>query len=472
MAETSEIRRLNASGQLIADYLEIPESLFKSWQIIVDLIAQIAGVRVGLIMRAYDGQIEVMVAGGSKNNPYKVGEKENLVNSGLYCKKVIKENEKLLVPNALKSEAWKNNPDIKLGMLSYLGFPIRMPDDSPFGTICILDDKENKFSTSIEILIGEMRDLIEAHIKLLCLSSYDQLTGLLNRTFLNKRAEEEMKRAERFCRPISMLMLDIDHFKQVNDVFGHLKGDEVLKNIARTIVSCLRGGDVVARYGGEEFLMLLPDTTAGKALDAAERIRALVGSSRWLPFGKVTVSIGAAQYINGEAFDDWFRRADAAVYKAKNIGRNQVVAFDTADSFPTTRVRLEWKSEWNSGNERIDEEHRKMLELGNQLINISLAGMDYDKVSEQLELLLSHILFHFDSEEKILFRLGYSDYTEHCGLHKDLTSKALALKEAYVNRSLKQSAFFSFLVDDVIIGHLELEDTKFFARIRSHPENV
>ncbi len=471
MAETAENHRLNASGPLIADHLEIPENLLKSWQIIVDLITQIAGARAGLIMRAYDGQIEVMFAGGP-NNPYKVGEKETLANSGLYCEKVMKENEKLLVPNALKSNEWKNNPDIRRGLLSYLGFPIRMPDNTPFGTICILDDKENKFSTAIEILIGEMRDLIEAHLKLLFQNSCDQLTGLFNRVFFNQKAEEEMKRAERCRRPVSLLMLDLDHFKQVNDAFGHLKGDEVLKNAAHAIVSFLRGVDIVARYGGEEFLVLLPDTPIGKALDAAERIRAMVENSSLLPYGTLTVSIGAAEYRSGETFDEWFSRADAAVYQAKNIGRNQVVAFDTEGSFPAASVHLEWKSDWNSGSGQIDGEHREMLELGNKLINMSLAGMEYDKISEQLKLLLNHILFHFDSEEKLLSRLSYPDYEKHCGLHKDLVSKALGLKEAYTKRILKQSAFFSFIFDEVIVGHLELEDTKFFSHIRSYPENV
>ncbi|MBP1761356.1 MAG: hypothetical protein H6Q64_898 [Firmicutes bacterium] len=450
------------------NHFEIPDNVLQDWQSIVDLIAHIGGARVGLIMKVVNKEIEVLVASNSTDNPYMVGNKEHLINSGLYCEKVILEKEKLFVANALKSPEWKNNPDIKHNMLCYLGFPIMLPNDKPFGTICILDDKENDYSSEMVILMEKMRDLIEAHIKLLYLSFHDQLTGLYNRTFLNIKTTEVKESVKRYKMPISMLVLDIDHFKKVNDTFGHVKGDEVLKIIAQIITSSLRSFDIAARYGGEEFIVLMPNTSIGDAVLVAERIRTKVANNQCLAYGKVTVSIGASEYICNEALDDWFKRADAALYEAKNGGRNQVIAYDIQDSIPAAYVHLEWKNEWNCGNEQIDKEHQKMVELGNHLINMSLSDKGFDKIMVQLELLLNHISYHFYNEEKFLSEIGYPNYEEHTKIHKDLVFKALKLKESCINNKIKPADFFSFVVDDIVIGHMEQEDINFFPYIKSH----
>lgn len=468
MEGNAGLYRMHDPKLQMAYHLEIPESELESWQIIVDLIAQIGGARAGLIMKVKNSEIQVLVASKPQNHPYQTGDREPVLNSGLYCERVIKEDKMLLVPNALQSDVWKNNPDMKYGMLCYLGFPIHLPDGSPFGTICILDDKENHYTPTIISLMERMRDLIEAHIKLLYLGAYDQLTGLYNRTYFYKEAEREMKRADRYHTPIAMLLLDIDHFKQVNDAFGHLTGDEVLRNMARAITSSLRGADIAARYGGEEFVVLMPNISFCKAVYAAERIRVLLENSHLLPSGKLTVSIGTAEYIHGETFDDWFKRADAALYRAKNSGRNRVMADQQQDGWSDAWVHLEWRMEWNSGNEKIDQEHRKLIELGNQLINLSLSDREPDQVTAQLELLLNHVASHFENEEKILSQIGYPNGMEHRKLHEDLIEKSFLLKESYLNHTMKQSAFFSFVVDDVIIEHMEQEDRKFFPYLLSH----
>ncbi len=136
----------------------------QDWQGIVDLVVRMAGVRACLVMRVHDDDIEVFVSSQSAGNPYKVGDKEKLLDSGLYCERVIATQERLLVPNALKSAEWRNNPDIHLNMISYLGFPIKLPDGRPFGTICLLDDRENAYSQDVAELMRRMRDLIESHL--------------------------------------------------------------------------------------------------------------------------------------------------------------------------------------------------------------------------------------------------------------------------------------------------------------------
>lgn len=147
--------------------LVIPETVMLGWQELLNLMAEIIGIPAALIMRITGDYIEVFVSSLTEDNPYHPGDKEYLLNSGLYCETVIKTKEKLLVPNALKDEKWKNNPDVKLNMISYLGFPILLPNREPFGTICVLDNKENSYKSSIETLITKFRDMIQYDIELL-----------------------------------------------------------------------------------------------------------------------------------------------------------------------------------------------------------------------------------------------------------------------------------------------------------------
>ncbi len=130
-------------------------------------MAELLAVPAGLIMRCHGTEIEVLIASRTPGNPYHPGGKEHLPGSGLYCETVIKTRQKLLVPDALKDEKWRNNPDIKLGMISYLGYPILLPDGQIFGTICVLDQKENHYSQKYQKLLLQFRELIEAHLHLL-----------------------------------------------------------------------------------------------------------------------------------------------------------------------------------------------------------------------------------------------------------------------------------------------------------------
>lgn len=145
--------------------IKIPAHIKDKWQNIVDIMADHLDVAAALIMRVKPPKIEVFKASQNNANPYEVGDKELL--DGLYCEKVIKTGQKLLVVNALKNDNWKDNPDIEYGMISYLGFPIYWPDGATFGTICILDDFENKYSEKAEEIIKEYKELVETHLKLI-----------------------------------------------------------------------------------------------------------------------------------------------------------------------------------------------------------------------------------------------------------------------------------------------------------------
>ena len=157
-------KEIDASG------IEVPEPILEKWQSIVDLIAELIGVPAALVMRIAQEDIEVFVSSKTKGNPYKRGDKEHLIGSGLYCETVIKTEKRLLVPNAIQDPDWNNNPDVKLNMISYLGFPILLPNGRPFGTICVLDNKGNSYSGTYERLILNLRDTIQGHLELLFMS--------------------------------------------------------------------------------------------------------------------------------------------------------------------------------------------------------------------------------------------------------------------------------------------------------------
>jgi len=133
--------------------IEVPTAILENWQEIVNILADMIPIPASLIMRFDDPNIEVFISSESEGNPYHPGDKEKVYGSGLYCETVIKTKDKLLVPNALADVNWKDNPDIKLGMISYLGFPILLPDGKPFGTICVLDNKQNQYSENVEKLM-------------------------------------------------------------------------------------------------------------------------------------------------------------------------------------------------------------------------------------------------------------------------------------------------------------------------------
>lgn len=158
----------------------------------------------------------------------------------------------------------------------------------------------------------------------------DSLTGVFNRRHFFELADYEMGRAERYRRPLALILLDVDHFKVVNDVFGHVVGDSVLAGVAKQLCAELRQSDILARYGGEEFVVLLPETELGRASDAAERLRkAIVRQEFKMNQGGVstTISLGVVCMSPDQpiSLDRLLERAEKALATAKNTGRNRVV---------------------------------------------------------------------------------------------------------------------------------------------------
>ena len=163
--------------------------------------------------------------------------------------------------------------------------------------------------------------------KLQTQANLDQVTGIYNRHKFLELAAKEIARSTRYANPVSILLFDLDHFKRVNDTYGHTAGDQVLRQIGGILAASLRDIDVFARWGGEEFIVLLPETTAAQALIVAERLRRNTAEYCFGNVGQVTISIGVAERTTEEAMAQLVHNADEAMYQAKRAGRNRVVVY-------------------------------------------------------------------------------------------------------------------------------------------------
>jgi diguanylate cyclase (GGDEF)-like protein len=250
------------------------------------------------------------------------------------------------------------------------------------GTLCsqvvdlllAIDGIESKLSSMRRNLVDQQQLFRSLHKQ----SLTDVLTGLMNRRAFDEEFGRRVAQADRTDRPLSVLMIDIDHFKSLNDRYGHAAGDRVLRGVANLMVNALREMDTLARYGGEEFVVALPDTGVMRACHVGERIRRTVGTSS-IQFGDhelgVTVSVGVAT-LDAYRPESLLIDADEALYAAKGAGRNQVFVHKDDHCEPLTpefhsgerqqrrkwlrflvqrfQVRLRWAQEWHTAN-ALDE---------------------------------------------------------------------------------------------------------------------
>ena len=193
----------------------------------------------------------------------------------------------------------------------------------------VFSEKElSRLETLLSLLIFPLRNAL-LYYNAIQQAHRDPLTNLGNRSAYNLALETEIYRANRHDNHLSMLIVDIDHFKKVNDTHGHLTGDQVLKSVSYRIQQIVRKSDLVYRYGGEEFVILMTNTQRLAAQEIAQRIRALIAQEAFKVMENkisVTVSIGVSELQKGEKGNTFFHRADQALYSAKHNGRNQVVA--------------------------------------------------------------------------------------------------------------------------------------------------
>ncbi|MBR3458764.1 MAG: GGDEF domain-containing protein, partial [Selenomonadaceae bacterium] len=169
-------------------------------------------------------------------------------------------------------------------------------------------------------------ELESANRKLAMLASQDRLTEIFNRGEIEQRLKLSVRGMREMGKPLSVIMLDLDNFKSINDTFGHEMGDLVLKTAARVLRENIRASDAAGRWGGEEFLVVLPGAALESAVEVAERIRETLSSKSLLPDRQVTASLGVAEVREGEEYKPFYQRLDANLYTAKHSGKNCVVS--------------------------------------------------------------------------------------------------------------------------------------------------
>lgn len=191
-------------------------------------------------------------------------------------------------------------------------------------------DYERQIEDARRKLQAHQESLLEANARLAALASHDGLTGLKNRRAFEERMVEELARIRRSGQPVSLLLLDIDHFKAFNDSFGHPRGDEVLRAVARLLSRAIRDTDIAVRYGGEEFAIILPNTDPEGAALMGERLRLAIEEAPWAERG-ITISVGASTATTHTAdLAELLEHADRALYRSKQGGRNRVTLADAA----------------------------------------------------------------------------------------------------------------------------------------------
>lgn len=271
-----------------------------------------------------------------------------------FCHYSLVSDGPLVLEDATQLPVFRDVPTVaSLGVRAYAGIPLITETGQVLGSFCAVDFKAKQWTPEdIEILTelahSTMREIrlrralrdaevlnhqllqqiekVDAlNLALNELARTDPLTGLRNRRAFDDSLELELAVVERTQSPLSLLVLDVDHFKQINDHFGHEAGDKVLRAIAQVLSGCVRIIDIVARVGGEEFAVVLPHTDEAGALEVAQRMRAAVAQAHWLG-QPTTISIGTASLQDTENARSLFARADAALYAAKKSGRNRVVA--------------------------------------------------------------------------------------------------------------------------------------------------
>jgi diguanylate cyclase (GGDEF)-like protein/hemerythrin-like metal-binding protein/PAS domain S-box-containing protein len=311
-------------------------------------------------------------------------------------------------------------------------------------------------------------------------ASIDALTRVANRRQFDEVLRGDFFRLKRSNEPLSLIMLDIDHFKKYNDEYGHLAGDECLRSIGETLKRIVaRAHDKVARYGGEEFAVIMPETGARGAFVIAERIRKAVEElsiahvaspvSPW-----VTVSLGLVTVSPSglAAPEKVIELADKALYEAKRRGRNRVErssysAGDNPSHGPgkPQLVRLVWSANDESGNPAIDAQHKELFDSANAILEALLGDDPKSECLPRVEVLVAHIADRFGVEEEILRAAQFPGLAVHCRIHAALLDKAKSIAERFESDDAVVGELFSFLVYEVIAQHMLLEDKKFFAYV-------
>jgi len=288
----------------------------------------------------------------------------------------------------------------------------------------------------------------------------DELTGICNRRYIDEIFEKKIKEANE--EPFSILMIDIDYFKKVNDQHGHPTGDKVLKELAGLLQKAIRQYDYLARIGGEEFIIILQRNDEYGSWEVAERIRRQIEGNWFDTVGKVTVSIGISAYTSSDDVETLYKNADTALYLAKDRGRNRVAIFSRYGYHPLDFTTITWDPEWDSEDLILNEQHRNMLSIVNGIAQKQMNRISYTNLNADLFQLKEKLISHFEYEENMLKRVKYPDAERHITMH-NIMMRNLERIIIFTSKSdeIDLLVLYQFLLD-IILGHVGKEDRLFF----------
>ncbi|WFU06625.1 sensor domain-containing diguanylate cyclase (plasmid) [Rhizobium sp. CB3171] len=250
-----------------------------------------------------------------------------------FCRYVVDCEQPIVVPDASRDPRFASNPAVtgEAHIRFYAGVPLKTRDGHTVGTVCAIDRQPRSFGNKDLAILEEIAGVAIDRAELLQSAAIDVLTGALTRRAFNEEASRLLSLAARHHHDVACIVLDVDHFKRINDTYGHAAGDEVLKSVIKTCREQLRADDLLGRLGGEEFAILLPHIDQAAALKVAEKLRSALNA---VPAQlaentvQVTASFGVtAMSIIAKDIDTLLAQADAAMYHAKQAGRNRCESF-------------------------------------------------------------------------------------------------------------------------------------------------
>jgi diguanylate cyclase (GGDEF)-like protein/PAS domain S-box-containing protein len=259
-----------------------------------------------------------------KNQNEIIGKKNEEILNG-YCLKFLEKIDNEVLKNKKKCvcEKWFCKSSGKKEYLHIESFPFKNEKGEIAGICGIITDLTSKKRTE-DSLKNTIGDLMTKYKKFKALSTKDPLTHIYNRAKFNTALRSEIERAQRYNYKLSLILFDIDNFKPINDSHGHLTGDEILCDLTQLIKKNIRNCDTFARYGGDEFVIIAPEVDIYGIWVIAEKLRRIIELYNFKKVKKVTCSFGIAQYIKNEGSKNFIKRADEALYRAKNRKKNGV----------------------------------------------------------------------------------------------------------------------------------------------------
>jgi len=301
------------------------------------------------------------------------------------CQIAVVNGEPLIVEDALVHPTVHNHPAVIEGLKLrfYAGMPLRTPHGHVIGTLCAADTVPRTFSKRDQGILADLAQFVVSELELRTLAMTDALTGALSRRAFREEAARAIGLARRHGTDLSVMMIDLDHFKRVNDTYGHRFGDRLLVEVISTLKANARHSDIIGRLGGEEFAIILHQSSAAAALDVAEKLRSAVARLRIEhvdgPVG-ATISVGVAGLDRTTLdIDTLLERADAALYVAKSDGRNRCIRWESpAQPIPADvrrRVLKGGRIAFNGGRSTMDCTVRTLSETGAGLDFISTADV-------------------------------------------------------------------------------------------------